>query len=51
MKKYQRFINKVGQRRQLVLPKELCDKLGIEEGKFVELRLIKGTLVLTPLPF
>lgn len=29
-------ISKVGQRRQVVIPKELCDELGIAEGDFVE---------------
>ena len=29
-------ISKVGQRRQVVIPKEICEDLGLKEGDFVE---------------
>ena len=39
-------ISKVGQRRQVVIPKELCDELGIAEGDFVEVvRITAGVLI------
>ncbi len=40
---------KLGKRRQLVIPKALCDALGLKEGDFVELELQEeGVLVLKP---
>lgn len=29
-------ISKLGQRRQVVIPKEICESLGLETGDFVE---------------
>ena len=29
-------ISKLGQRRQVVIPKEICDELGLREGDVVE---------------
>ena len=29
-------ISRLGQRRQVVIPKEICRSLGLEEGDFVE---------------
>jgi AbrB family looped-hinge helix DNA binding protein len=35
-------IAKVGQRRQVVIPKEMCEHLGLGEGDFVEVTSAKG---------
>jgi AbrB family looped-hinge helix DNA binding protein len=29
-------VSKLGQRRQVVIPKEICDELGLREGDVVE---------------
>ena len=29
-------ISKLGLRRQVVIPKEICEELGLQEGDFVE---------------
>jgi AbrB family looped-hinge helix DNA binding protein len=41
-------IGKIGQRRQVVIPKEIFDALGLRTGDFVELTRVKGTVVITP---
>ena len=41
-------ISKLGQRRQVVIPKNICDALGLQVGDFVEVRQIKGTVVIKP---
>ena len=41
-------ISKLGQRRQVVIPKDICDELGLQVGDFVEVRQIKGTVVIKP---
>jgi AbrB family looped-hinge helix DNA binding protein len=41
-------IGKIGQRRQVVIPKEICDELGLEVGDFVEVSQVKGTVVIKP---
>jgi AbrB family looped-hinge helix DNA binding protein len=41
-------ISKLGQRRQIVIPKEICDALGLQVGDFVEVRQVKGTVVIKP---
>ena len=41
-------ISKLGQRRQVVIPKEICDELGLQIGDFVEVRQIKGAVVIKP---
>jgi AbrB family looped-hinge helix DNA binding protein len=41
-------IGKIGQRRQVVIPKEIFDALGMRTGDFVELTRVKGTVVITP---
>jgi len=41
-------IGKIGQRRQVVIPKEIFDALGLETGDFVEVQKVKGTVVITP---
>jgi AbrB family looped-hinge helix DNA binding protein len=41
-------IGKLGQRRQVVIPKEICEDLGLEIGDLVEVRQVKGTVVIKP---
>lgn len=41
-------ISKLGQRRQVVIPKDICDALGLETGDFVEVQHIQGTVVIKP---
>ena len=41
-------IGKIGQRRQVVIPKEIFDALGMQTGDFVEVTQVKGTVVIKP---
>jgi AbrB family looped-hinge helix DNA binding protein len=41
-------ISKLGQRRQVVIPKEICDELGLKEGDFVEVTSTAGKVVIKP---
>lgn len=41
-------ISKLGQRRQVVIPKAICDELGLGEGDFVEVTSRKGMVLLKP---
>jgi len=41
-------ISKLGQRRQVVIPKEVCEALGLEEGDFVEVKRKNNTVVIKP---
>jgi AbrB family looped-hinge helix DNA binding protein len=41
-------ISKLGQRRQVVIPKEICDELGLQEGDFVEVTSTAGKVIITP---
>jgi len=41
-------IGKIGQRRQVVIPKEICDALGLQTGDFVEVTQVKRTVVIKP---
>ena len=41
-------IGKIGQRRQVVIPKEICDALGLQTGDFVEVKRVKATVVIKP---
>jgi len=41
-------ISKVGQRRQVVIPKDICDALGLSEGDFVEVTERKGAVLIKP---
>ena len=41
-------ISKLGQRRQVVIPKQIWDELGLETGDYVEVQQVKGTVVITP---
>lgn len=41
-------ISRLGQRRQVVIPKEICNELGLREGDFVEVRSANGAVVIKP---
>lgn len=41
-------IGKIGQRRQVVIPKEIFDDLGLAVGDYVELERVQGTVVIKP---
>jgi AbrB family looped-hinge helix DNA binding protein len=41
-------ISKLGQRRQVVIPKEICDELGLQEGDFVEVTSTEGLVIIKP---
>jgi AbrB family looped-hinge helix DNA binding protein len=41
-------ISKLGQRRQVVIPKEICDELGLQEGDFVEVTSTEGQVIIKP---
>lgn len=40
------LIGKLGQRRQVVIPKEICEALGLQTGDFVEVEQVEGTVVI-----
>jgi AbrB family looped-hinge helix DNA binding protein len=39
-------ISKLGQRRQVVIPKNICDELGLSVGDFVEVNRVNNTVVI-----
>ncbi len=41
-------IGKVGKRRNVVIPQEICDQVGLREGDFIEVQAKKGTVVIKP---
>jgi AbrB family looped-hinge helix DNA binding protein len=41
-------ISKLGQRRQVVIPKEICEELGLQVGDFVEVTSAAGKVVIKP---
>src|SRR5574341_2599734 len=41
-------IGKIGQRRQVVIPKEIFDALGLQTADFVEVTQVKRTVVIKP---
>ena len=41
-------ISKLGQRRQVVIPKKICEELNIETGDFLEVTRVKGAVVIQP---
>ena len=41
-------VSRLGQRRQVVIPKEICEELGLAEGDFVEVSSNKGAAVVRP---
>ncbi|MSV28790.1 MAG: AbrB/MazE/SpoVT family DNA-binding domain-containing protein [Bryobacterales bacterium] len=42
------YFGRVGQRRQVVLPKPLCDEIGLVEGDFVEVSAKRGMMLVKP---
>ena len=43
-----RSIGRIGQRRQVVIPKAICEKLGLREGDFVEVAESNDRIVIRP---
>jgi AbrB family looped-hinge helix DNA binding protein len=41
-------ISRLGQRRQVVIPKEICEELELQEGDFVEITRRQGMVVIKP---
>ena len=41
-------ISKIGQRRQVVIPRLVCEELGLGEGDFVEVTQAKGGVFIKP---
>ena len=41
-------ISKLGQHRQVVIPKDICDELGLQEGDFVEVSRVEGLVIIKP---
>lgn len=41
-------ISKVGQRRQVVIPKSMLDELGLQEGDFVEVTRTRNGALIRP---
>ena len=41
-------VSRLGQRRQVVIPKEVCEELGLQEGDFVEVTSARGVVVIRP---
>ncbi len=43
-------VSKLGQRRQVVIPKDICEELGLKQGDFVEVTCDpeNGTVVIKP---
>ena len=41
-------ISKVGQRRQVVIPLNVCRDVGLNEGDFVEVSSARGAIVIKP---
>ncbi len=40
------MVVKVLRKRQITLPRELCDALGISEGDYLEIRVVDGKAIL-----
>ena len=41
-------VSKLGQRRQVVIPKKIWEDLELEVGDFVEIERVEGTVVIKP---
>lgn len=41
-------ISKLGRRRQVVIPKEFCEALGLQEGDFVEVLRVEEAVIIKP---
>ena len=42
------LVSKLGLRRQVVIPKDICDELGLQEGDFIEVTRKKSVVVIKP---
>ena len=42
------IISKIGQRRQVVIPKKIFDSIGLKEGNFVEINQWEGRVLIKP---
>lgn len=40
--------SKLGQRRQVVIPRDICEQLGLQVGDYVEVDVQGGTVIITP---
>lgn len=43
-----KIIQKVGKRRAVVIPQDLCKEVGLQEGDFIELQVMDGMVVIKP---
>ena len=41
-------VSRLGKRRQVVIPKDICDATGLRAGDFVEVTRRNGRVVITP---
>ncbi len=41
-------VSRVGKRRQVVIPKRVCEALGLQEGDFVEVQRARGAVLIKP---
>jgi AbrB family looped-hinge helix DNA binding protein len=41
-------ISRVGQRRQVVIPKDVCEAVGLQEGDLVEVKQTGGAVIIKP---
>jgi AbrB family looped-hinge helix DNA binding protein len=41
-------IGKLGRRRHVVIPQEICDEVGLKEGDFVEVQAVRGRVIIKP---
>lgn len=41
-------ISRLGQRRQVVIPKDICEKIGLREGDFLEVARVRNTVIIRP---
>jgi AbrB family looped-hinge helix DNA binding protein len=41
-------ISRLGQRRQVIIPKDVCEALDLHEGDFVEVKRAKGAVIIKP---
>lgn len=41
-------ICKFGKRRSVIIPQEVCDQVGLQEGDFVDVQAVDGLVVIKP---
>ena len=41
-------LGKLGKRRLVVIPQDVCDEVGLKEGDLIELLAREGTIIITP---